>query len=101
MRALPKRLSKGSSTAGGILNLIISASRRTDIPAFFAQWFMARIREGSCETVNPFNPQQRGRVSLAPEDVEAIVFWSKNPRPLMPFLKELEQSGYRFCFTSP
>ena len=78
--------------------MIISASRRTDIPAFFASWFMERIRAGFCDTVNPFNPRQRVRVSLLPGDVEAIVFWSKNPRPLMPWLKELEQSGFNFCF---
>ncbi len=78
--------------------MIISASRRTDIPAFFARWFMERVRDGFCETVNPFNPQQRRRISLRSADVDAIVFWSKDPRPLMPYLKELEAAGYFFCF---
>ncbi|MEW5784195.1 MAG: DUF1848 domain-containing protein [Bacillota bacterium] len=76
----------------------MSASRRTDIPAFYARWFMERVRDGYCETVNPFNPLQRGRVSLLPEDVAVIVFWSKDPRPLLPYLKELEAAGYHFCF---
>lgn len=75
---------------------IISASRRSDIPAFFPDWFMTRVREGWFERVNPYNPRQRSRVSLAPEAVTAIVFWSKNPRPLLSHLDELERRGYRF-----
>jgi DNA repair photolyase len=75
---------------------IISASRRTDIPAFFADWFMHRIREGHFSRINPFNPRQIKRVSLAPEDVDAIVFWSKNPRPLMAHLDELDGRGHRY-----
>jgi hypothetical protein len=77
---------------------IISASRRSDIPAFFADWFMARIREGWFERVNPYNRHQTSRVSLAPADVAAIVFWSKNPRPLLCHLDELESRGYRYYF---
>jgi hypothetical protein len=77
---------------------IISASRRSDIPAFHADWFMERVREGWFERVNPLNPRQRSRVSLAPAEVAAIVFWSKNPRPLMPHLDELERRGYCVCF---
>jgi hypothetical protein len=75
---------------------IISASRRSDIPAFFADWFMTRIREGWFERVNPYNRRQTARVSLAPADVAAIVFWSKNPRPLLCHLDELEFRGYRY-----
>ncbi len=77
---------------------IISASRRTDIPAFFSDWFMGRIREGHFSRVNPFNARQVKRVSLAPEEVDAIVFWSKNPRPLMTHLVELDGRGYRSYF---
>lgn len=77
---------------------IISASRRSDIPAFHAEWFMGRIREGVFDRINPFNPGQTSRVSLAPEDLDAIVLWSKNPRPLLPHLDELDSRGYRYYF---
>jgi len=78
--------------------MIISASRRTDIPAFFSQWFMERIRAGYCLVTNPFNPRQVPRVSLAPEDVDAIVFWTRNAAPLLPHLRELDVRGYRYYF---
>ncbi len=77
---------------------IISASRRTDIPAFFADWFMNRIRAGYFHSVNPFNAKQVKVVSLAPQDVDAIVFWTKNPKPLLPHLDELDKRGYRYYF---
>ena len=78
--------------------LTISASRRTDIPAFFSPWFMRRVAEGSALCVNPFNPRQARPVSLHPNDVEAIVFWSKNPRPLLRHLGELDDRGFRYYF---
>lgn len=78
--------------------MIISASRRTDIPAFYAPWFMGRIREQYCTVLNPFNRQQVNRVSLRPEDVDGIVFWTRNPEPLLPYLAELDRRGYRYYF---
>jgi hypothetical protein len=78
--------------------MIISASRRTDIPAFYSQWFMNRLREGYCLVPNPFNPMQVGRIPLVPESVDAIVFWSKNPAPMLHFLPTIEDMGYRFYF---
>jgi len=78
--------------------MIISVSRRTDIPAFYAKWFMNRIREGYCTVPNPFNPKQVSRISLEPEDVDVIVFWTRYPRPLLPFLDELDERGYRYYF---
>ncbi|WP_456443299.1 DUF1848 family protein, partial [Caldithrix abyssi] len=57
---------------------IISASRRTDIPAFYLNWFIQRIREGFVEVQNPFYPQAVKRVLLDAEQVEWIVFWSRN-----------------------
>ncbi|MEN8213092.1 MAG: DUF1848 domain-containing protein [Pseudomonadota bacterium] len=80
---------------------IISASRRTDIPAFYAEWFINRIKAGHCLVPNPRNRKQLSRVSLAPDDVAVIVFWSRNPRPLLPHLKELDNRGipYLFHFT--
>ncbi len=76
---------------------IISASRRSDIPAFFADWFMARIRAGEVEYRNPFGGKNQ-RVSLRPEKVHSIVFWSKDYRPLLPHLDELEARGYHLFF---
>jgi hypothetical protein len=78
--------------------MIISASRRSDIPAFYAPWFIQRIRAGFCTVPNPFNRQQVSRVSLEPADVDVIVFWTRNPRPLFPYLKELDERGYHYYF---
>ena len=78
--------------------MIISASRRTDIPAFYAPWFMNRMRAGYCTVPNPFNRSQVSRISLRPEDVDVIVFWTRNPRPLLPALDELDDRGYRYYF---
>ena len=61
--------------------MIISASRRTDIPAFYAEWMVRRLNEGYCTVANPYNRNQVTRISLTPEDVDAIVFWTRNPRP--------------------
>jgi len=78
--------------------MIISASRRTDIPAFYAEWMVRRLREGYCTVPNPFDRNQVSRISLRPEDADAIVFWTRNPRPLMPYLDELDSRGYRYYF---
>lgn len=78
--------------------MIISASRRTDIPAFYAEWFMNRIRAGSCAVPNPFNRNQVSVVSLRPQDVDVLVFWTRNPAPLFPHLEELDRRGFRFYF---
>ncbi len=57
--------------------VVLSASRATDIPAFYADWFMNRLRAGFFPWTNPFRPSQVQRVSTA--RVRAIVFWSKHP----------------------
>lgn len=77
--------------------MIISASRRTDIPAFYSEWFINRIRAGFCLVPNPFNANQLSQVSLAPEDVDAIVFWSKNPQPMLRALPELDDRGFTYA----
>ena len=58
---------------------VISASRRTDLPAFYAPWLENRLRAGYCTVPNPFNPRQVATVSLLPADVAAIVFWTRDP----------------------
>ncbi|MCX6083228.1 MAG: DUF1848 domain-containing protein [Chloroflexi bacterium] len=78
--------------------MIISASRRTDIPAFYSEWLMNRIRAGYCTVPNPFNRNQISRVSLKPADVDVIVFWTRNPAPLIPYLKEMDSLGLRYYF---
>ena len=78
--------------------MIISASRRTDIPAFYSEWFMRRIHQQYCLCVNPFNRHQVTQVSLQPEDVDALVFWTKNAEPLLSRLPELDARGYRYYF---
>jgi len=76
---------------------IISASRRTDIPAFYSQWLFNRIKAEFCHRLNPVS-QQVYPVSLRPEDCLAIVFWTRNPRPLLPHLDFLNERGYYFYF---
>ena len=76
---------------------VISVSRRTDVPAFYSEWFMNRIRDGYVRWMNPFSKAVY-RVSLFPEDVSAIVFWSKDYQPLLPYLNELDAGGYRMLF---
>lgn len=76
---------------------IISVSRRTDIPAFYGDWFMNRLHEGFAGYVNPFGGQ-RHIVSLKPEDVTCFVFWSKNFRPFMEHLGVMEDMGHKFYF---
>lgn len=78
--------------------MILSVSRRTDIPCRYSEWFMNRIREGFAVVKNPFNAGQLSRIPMTPEVVDCIVFWTKDPQPLMPYLKELDSRGYRYYF---
>ncbi len=75
--------------------IIVSASRRTDVPAFYMPWLMARLRSGSATYPNPFSGQLH-QVSLRPEDVHSIVFWSKSYRPFLPHVEALDSAGYRY-----
>ncbi len=78
--------------------MIISASRRTDIPAFYSKWFMNRVKAGFIRVPNPLNAKQIADVAINCDEVEAIVFWSKNPAPLIPCLPELDERGFRYYF---
>ena len=80
----------------GIAPLVISASRATDLPAFHAGWFMDRLRRGYCVWTNPFNRRQKIPVSF--EKCRLIVFWSKNPAPIIPYLDEIAARGFNFYF---
>lgn len=79
--------------------MIISASRRTDIPNYYSEWFFNRIREGFVYVRNPMNVHQVSRVSLKPDVVDGIVFWTKNPTPMINRLNELRDYVYYFQFT--
>jgi hypothetical protein len=78
--------------------MIISASRRTDIPAFYSRWFFNRLKAKYVDVANPFNPNQVRRVNLKPEDVDAIVFWTRNSRPILKYLSEIDRLGYGYYF---
>ena len=68
--------------------MIVSASYRTDIPAFYADWFMRRLRAGYCRVANPYGGGDYG-VRLTQEAVDGFVFWTRNMRPLLPHLDEI------------
>ena len=79
--------------------MIVSASRRTDIPACYPDWFYQRIREGFVLTRNPMRFHQVSKIILSPETVDGIVFWTKNPAPMMLRLDELNAYTYYFLLT--
>ena len=79
--------------------MIISASRRTDIPAFYSEWFFERLKDTYVQVRNPFNYSQVKNISLKEDDVDCIVFWSKNPAPMLGRLKELEKYAYYFQYS--
>lgn len=79
--------------------MIISASRRTDIPAYYSEWMLNRLKEKYVLVRNPMNIHQVSRIDLSPSVVDAIVFWTKNPTPLLPYLDELRDYTYYFQFT--
>jgi len=73
---------------------IISVSRRTDIPSFYAKWFVQRVAEGYVNVKNPFSPAQVRRVSLHPSDVAAFVFWTRDFTPLRNIFFPVMESRY-------
>ncbi|MBE5923550.1 MAG: DUF1848 domain-containing protein [Lachnospiraceae bacterium] len=79
--------------------MILSVSRRTDIPAFFSEWFYKRISEGFYMVRNPMNTRQISKVNIKPDVVDCIVFWTKNPKPMLARLNELEAYKYYFQYT--
>lgn len=86
--------------------LVISASRRTDIPAFYMPWFTASLDQGRFEVINPYN-QRVSMVPATPDRIHTIVFWSKNFGPFLQhgYGRMLEAKGYHlyfnFCINSP
>jgi DNA repair photolyase len=79
--------------------MIISASRRTDIPAFYSEWFINRLKEGFLYVRNPINIHQISKIKLTPDVVDFIVFWTKNPEEMLPKLDCLKDYNYYFQYT--
>lgn len=79
--------------------MILSVSRRTDIPNYYSEWFFNRLKEGFLYVRNPMNFHQISEIKISPDVVDCIVFWTKNPLPMMERLDELEAYNYYFQFT--
>lgn len=79
--------------------MILSVSRRTDIPNYYSEWFLNRIKEGFVYVRNPMNYHQVSRIELSSENIDCIVFWTKNPEPMLDKLEILEDYSYYFQVT--
>ena len=79
--------------------MIISASRRTDIPAYYSEWFINRIKDKYVYVRNPMNIHQVSKINLDNSVVDGIVLWTKNPKPMLDKLDKLEGYVYYFQFT--
>lgn len=79
--------------------MILSVSRRTDIPNYYSEWFFNRLKDGFLYVRNPMNFHQISEIKISPDVVDCIVFWTKNPLPMMERLDELEAYNYYFQFT--
>lgn len=79
--------------------MILSVSRRTDIPNYYAEWFINRIHAGFLYVRNPMNAHQISRIQITPDVIDCIVFWTKNPVGILKYLEELKDYSYYFQFT--
>ncbi len=79
--------------------MILSVSRRTDIPNYYSDWFFNRIKDGYVYVRNPMNVHQVSKIDISPEVVDCIVFWTKNPKPMMKRFDELDKYKFYFQFT--
>lgn len=78
--------------------MILSVSRRTDIPAFYSEWFMNRLKEGFVYVRNPMNANQISSIPLSPKNVDCIVFWTKDSKNIMKYLNQIDNMGYKYYF---
>jgi len=79
--------------------MVLSVSRRSDISNYYSDWFYNRIKEGYVYVRNPRNRHQISKICLSPDTIDCIVFWTKNPKPMMSRLDELSEFLYYFQFT--
>lgn len=82
---------------GGAI-LILSASRRTDIPCYYSEWFVNRLKAGYALTRNPMNHAQLSKITLSPDVVDCIVFWTKDAANILPHLSSIDDMGYNYYF---
>lgn len=88
-------MANGGNMINQVAPVVVSASRATDIPAFYAEWFFRRLEAEYCAWVNPFN-QRKMYVSF--KNCRVVVFWSKNPEPILPCLHKLDERGIHYYF---
>ena len=82
--------------------MIIQTGMRTDIPAFYHEWLLNRIKEGFVLVRNPYNPLQVTKYSLSPKVVDLIAFCTKDPSPMLPYMEVLKPYGqYWFVTVTP
>ncbi len=82
--------------------MILHTGMRTDIPAFYSEWFVNRLREGYVMVRNPYNPVQVTKYRISPDVVDVIVFCTKNPAPFFPYMDILKEYGqYWFVTITP
>lgn len=82
--------------------MIINTGARTDIPAFFSTWFLNRVKEGFVYVRNPYYKEQVTRYKLTPDVVDCLIFCTKNPRPILPRLHEIDAfASYWFVTITP
>lgn len=82
--------------------MILHTGMRTDIPAFYAEWFVNRLQEGYVMVRNPYNPVQVTKYILSPDVVDAIAFCTKNPEPFLPYMDMVKEYGqYWFVTITP
>ncbi|WP_195341595.1 MULTISPECIES: DUF1848 domain-containing protein [Bacteroides] len=79
--------------------MILSVSRRTDIPAFYSDWFFNRLKEGFVCVRNPMNIHHISKIKITPDIIDCIVFWTKNPEKMLCRLEELRDYNFYFQFT--
>ncbi|WP_425448846.1 DUF1848 domain-containing protein [Dethiothermospora halolimnae] len=79
--------------------MILSVSRRTDILAFYCDWFFNRLKEGYVLVRNPMNYRQVSKIKLTPEVIDCIVFWTKDPTNIIKNLDKLNKYNYYFQVT--
>lgn len=95
VRGSPPGVKSGDRAEWEGKTMIVSASRRTDLPAHYMPWLLGRLSAGFCVAVNPFNPTQRRRVSLDPEEVDALVLWTRDPGAVALALPRIESLGHQ------
>jgi hypothetical protein len=86
---------ENGQTVPALAPVVISASRATDIPACFGDWFLKQLNKGYCTWINPFNGKE---TCISFENTRLIVFWTKNPDPFLGTLKILDQRNFSYFF---